>query len=49
MPTVVFIDSAGREMPVRITGAVDADEMLKWLGAVDQACAQPALACVARW
>jgi thiol:disulfide interchange protein DsbD len=48
MPTVVFIDSTGREMPVRITGAVDADEMLKWLGAVDQACAQPALACVAR-
>jgi thiol:disulfide interchange protein DsbD len=49
MPTVVFIDSSGREMPVRITGAVTADEMLRWLGAVDKACATPALACVARW
>jgi hypothetical protein len=36
-------------MPVRITGAVTADEMLRWLGAVDKACATPALACVARW
>jgi thiol:disulfide interchange protein DsbD len=48
MPTVVFIDSRGREMPARITGAVPATEMLKWLGAVDQACS-PAVACVARW
>ena len=29
MPTVVFIDSAGREVPERVIGAVDADEMLK--------------------
>jgi thiol:disulfide interchange protein DsbD len=49
MPSVVFIDSSGRELPVRITGAVTADEMLKWLSAVDQACAKPALACVSRW
>ena len=49
MPTVVFIDASGRELPVRVTGAVDGDEMLKWLGAVDKACASPALACVSRW
>jgi thiol:disulfide interchange protein DsbD len=34
MPTVVFIDSAGRQLPERIIGAVDADEMLQRLGAV---------------
>jgi thiol:disulfide interchange protein DsbD len=49
MPTVVFIDASGRELPVRVTGAIDGDEMLKWLGAVDKACASPALACVSRW
>jgi len=49
MPTVIFIDSRGREMPARITGATSADEMLKWLQATDQACATPAVACVARW
>jgi thiol:disulfide interchange protein DsbD len=49
MPTVIFIDAQGKELPLRITGAVDGDEMLRWLGAVDKACAQPALACVARW
>ncbi len=49
MPTVVFIDSHGREMPARITGAVPAEEMRKWMSSVDKACATPALACVARW
>ena len=49
MPTVIFIDSHGREMPARITGATSAEEMLKWLQATDQACAAPAVACVARW
>jgi thiol:disulfide interchange protein DsbD len=49
MPTVIFIDAAGRELPVRVTGAIAADEMLRFLGAVDQACAVPAVACVARW
>jgi thiol:disulfide interchange protein DsbD len=49
MPTVIFIDASGHELPVRITGAVDGDEMLKWLSAVDKACASPALACVTRW
>ncbi len=34
MPTVVFIDSAGREVADRVIGAVDADEMLQRLRAV---------------
>ncbi|HEY7723824.1 MAG TPA: cytochrome c biogenesis protein CcdA [Anaeromyxobacteraceae bacterium] len=49
MPTVLFIDARGRELPVRILGAVPADEMLGWLRAVDGACAPPMVACVARW
>src|SRR5512136_2190706 len=49
MPTVLFVDASGREMPVRILGAVSADEMLKWMQAVDQACTVPAVACIARW
>jgi len=49
MPTVIFIDSHGRELPARVTGATSAEEMLKWLRATDQACATPAVACVARW
>jgi len=48
MPTVVFIDSAGREVPQRITGAIDAEEMLKFLESVDRTCS-PAIACVTRW
>jgi thiol:disulfide interchange protein DsbD len=48
MPTVIFIDSAGREVPQRITGAIDAEEMLKYLASVDQTCSA-AIACVARW
>src|SRR5439155_17357013 len=48
MPTVVLIDSRGRELPERITAAISAEEMLTRLRAVDSACAQPALACVAR-
>jgi thiol:disulfide interchange protein DsbD len=34
MPTVVFIDSSGREVDDRIIGAVDAEEMLQRLRAV---------------
>jgi thiol:disulfide interchange protein DsbD len=34
MPTVVFIDSAGREVESRVIGAIDADEMLQRLRAV---------------
>jgi thiol:disulfide interchange protein DsbD len=49
MPTVVFIDARGRELPIRVTGAIGADEMLKWMQAVDEACTVPAIACVARW
>jgi thiol:disulfide interchange protein DsbD len=48
MPTVIFVDSHGREMPARITGTTSGEEMLKWLQATDQACT-PAVACVARW
>ncbi len=49
MPTVIFIDSHGREIPARVTGATTAEQMLKWLQAADQACSAPAIACVARW
>jgi hypothetical protein len=48
MPTVIFIDSSGREVPQRITGAVEGDEMLKFLESVDRTCGA-AIACVARW
>jgi len=34
MPTVVFLDSEGRELPDRVMGAIDADEMLRRLRAV---------------
>lgn len=49
MPTVIFIDSHGRETPARIIGAASAEEMLKSLQATDQACTLPAVACIARW
>jgi thiol:disulfide interchange protein DsbD len=48
MPTVIFIDSAGREVPQRIIGAVEAEEMLKYLESVEKTCS-PAIACVTRW
>jgi thiol:disulfide interchange protein DsbD len=49
MPTLVFIDRRGHEVPVRVTGAIEAEEMLKWVGAVDRACLTPVVACVTRW
>ncbi len=49
MPTVVFIDRRGHEVPARIMGAVDGDEMLRWVRAVDHACTRPMVACVTRW
>jgi thiol:disulfide interchange protein DsbD len=53
MPTVIFIDAQGREVRQRVIGAIEADEMLQRLEAVDGACARPvpqgALACAARW
>jgi thiol:disulfide interchange protein DsbD len=61
LPTVVFIDARGREIPLRVTSAVSGDEMLETLRAVDSACtagtsaARPPLrgaavvACAARW
>jgi thiol:disulfide interchange protein DsbD len=39
MPTVLFIDGHGREVPLRVTSAIQAPEMLKTLGAVEAACA----------
>jgi thiol:disulfide interchange protein DsbD len=48
MPTVLFIDARGRELPARILGAISAEEMLRWMRGVDEACA-PMIACVARW
>jgi len=56
MPTVIFLDARGREVPERVLGAVGADEMLERLRAVGKACERPpppapsgALACAARW
>ena len=51
MPTVLFIDPAGRELPAeaRVTAAIGPDEMLKRLRAVDSTCTQPVVACLARW
>jgi thiol:disulfide interchange protein DsbD len=55
MPTVIFLDARGREVPERIVGAISADEMLEKLRAVDRACERPvpvatgALACATRW
>jgi thiol:disulfide interchange protein DsbD len=50
-PTVIFIDPHGRELPAeaRVTGVIGAQEMLRRLRAVDQACTLPAVACLARW
>jgi thiol:disulfide interchange protein DsbD len=49
LPTVLFIDAQGREIPARITGAIDADEMLRWLRSVNEACSPAVVACAARW
>jgi thiol:disulfide interchange protein DsbD len=56
MPTVIFLDARGREIPERVLGAITADEMLEKLRAVDRACEKPmpvatsgALACARRW
>jgi thiol:disulfide interchange protein DsbD len=57
MPTVLFVDAKGREVPGRVQSAVSAEEMLERLAAVDGACEAPrpapvatgAVACVARW
>ena len=50
-PTVLFIDGHGRELPApsRVTGVIGADDMLARMRAVDRACVQPAVACLARW
>ena len=48
MPTVIFIDSKGREVPQRVTGAISGEAMLKYLQSVDETCT-PVLACATRW
>lgn len=42
MPTVVFIDPRGREVPERVTAAISAPEMREALRRVDGACEKPA-------
>lgn len=49
LPTVIFIDAHGRELPERIMGAVSADEMLEALRQTNRACDAPLLACTTRW
>jgi len=44
MPTVVFIDPRGREVPERVTAAIPGEEMLETLRHVDAACEKPAAA-----
>ncbi len=41
MPTVIFIDPRGREVPERVTAAIEAPEMLDALRRVDRACDAP--------
>jgi thiol:disulfide interchange protein DsbD len=41
MPTVVFLDGRGREVPLRVTGTIDGPEMLQALRGVDHACGGP--------
>lgn len=41
MPTVVFIDAKGREVPERVTAAIPAERMLETLRRVDGACEKP--------
>ena len=41
MPTVIFIDPRGREVPERVTGAISADEMIGKLRAVERARWRP--------
>ena len=41
MPTVVFIDAHGREVPERVTGAISGEEMREALRHVDGACEKP--------
>ena len=49
MPTVLFIDSKGRELPseTRVQSSISGAEMLKRLEAVDSLCA--VATCVTRW
>jgi thiol:disulfide interchange protein DsbD len=51
LPTVLFIDAYGRELPARerVTAAVSAEEMVRRLRSVDEPCAVEVTACLARW
>ena len=48
MPTVILIDAQGRELPERITSAIEATAMLERLRSVERACTG-AVACATRW
>jgi thiol:disulfide interchange protein DsbD len=41
MPTVVFIDPRGREVPERVTAAIPPEKMVESLRRVDGACDKP--------
>jgi thiol:disulfide interchange protein DsbD len=47
MPTVIFLDGRGREVPDRVMGAIPAAEMLDHLRGVDRACPAAAGGAVA--
>jgi thiol:disulfide interchange protein DsbD len=57
MPTVIFIDARGREVPVRVTSTIEPKAMVELLERVDGACdaprpARPGVAlatCTRRW
>jgi thioredoxin:protein disulfide reductase len=38
MPTVIFIDAKGREVPLRVTSAIEPGEMIEMLRRIDGAC-----------
>jgi thiol:disulfide interchange protein DsbD len=38
LPTVIFLDGRGREVPDRVMGAIPAEEMIEHLRGVDRAC-----------
>jgi thiol:disulfide interchange protein DsbD len=58
MPTVIFLDARGREVPDRVVGAIGPEVMLDKLRGVETACDRPVpvaasdaapLACASRW
>jgi thioredoxin:protein disulfide reductase len=58
LPSVIFLDGRGREVPERVMGAIPAEEMVQRLRAVEGACEKPPPApaatpgvgaCATRW